>query len=149
MAGRPVAELESVLAEIWQRGRTRTRHNAHAIDPHLDPSCYPLLVALSRHESLPMSQLVATLEVGKSTVTRQIDAAARLGLVRRSPDPDDARARVVALTELGRERYTEVTDSQIADWREHLSRWDPDDIRTLTALLRKFLASTGGKDELE
>ncbi len=138
MGSDPITDLEAELADFWRRGRTRTRQRARAIDARLDPTCYPLLVLLSRHDAVPMSTLIHKLELEKSTVTRQIDAVVRLGLVERRPDPEDARARRVALTELGRQRLDEVVASAVAVWRERLSLWDPDDIRTLTRLLRRL-----------
>ncbi|MGC4935461.1 MarR family winged helix-turn-helix transcriptional regulator [Gordonia sp. DT30] len=142
MSADPITELEAELAGIWRRGRGRMRTRAHAIDPHLDPSAYPLITVLAAHESLPMSQLVPELGLDKSTVTRQIDAVVRLGLVERTPDPDDARARVVRLTDAGRARFDDVVASSVLEWRQRLSEWNPDDIRTLTELLRRLAETT-------
>lgn len=86
MSADPITELEAELADTWRRGRNRTRSRAHAIDPRLDPSAYPVITILAGHESLPMSRLVHELGLDKSTVTRQVDAVVRLGLVERSPD---------------------------------------------------------------
>ncbi|WP_433611058.1 MarR family winged helix-turn-helix transcriptional regulator [Prescottella agglutinans] len=137
----PITELEAELVDMWRRGRIQSRERARAINPKLDPACYPLLVILAREEAVPMSALVAELGVEKSTLTRQIDAVVRLGLVERRPDPLDARARQVALTEPGRAQLTELRESAIAQWRERLSRWDPADVRQLTILLRRLAES--------
>jgi DNA-binding MarR family transcriptional regulator len=137
----PITELEAELVDMWRRGRIQSRERARAIDPKLDPACYPLLAILAREEAVPMSALVAELGVEKSTLTRQIDAVVRLGLVERRPDPQDARARQVALTEPGRVQLTELRESAIAQWRERLSRWDPADVRQLTILLRRLAES--------
>ena len=73
---------------------------------------------LTRADAVPMSDLVAELGVEKSTLTRQIDALVRLGLAERRPDPQDARARLVALTDPGRGRLTESREAVIARWRD-------------------------------
>ena len=138
MGSDPITELETELADFWRRGRIRTRDRTHAIDPRLDPSCYPLLTVLYRNDSLGMSELVTRLALDKSTVTRQIDALVRVDLVERHPDPADARARRVSLTADGRRRVDAVVAAAVADWRTRLSRWDPEDIRTLTTLLRRL-----------
>lgn len=137
----PITELEAELVDMWRRGRIQSRERARAINPKLDPACYPLLAILACEEAVPMSALVAELGVEKSTLTRQIDAVVRLGLVERRPDPKDARARLVALTESGRTQLTELRESAIAQWRERLSRWDPADVRQLTTLLRRLAES--------
>lgn len=123
---------------MWRQGRGRARARARAIDSRLDPSAYLLLMTLVRREPLPMSQLVAALDLDKSTVTRQVDAVVRLGLAERHTDPRDARARMVSLTPLGRERCGAVVESAAGEWRARLAQWDPDDVRTLTGLLRRL-----------
>ena len=134
----PLPELESELADFWRRGRSRTRRRAQEIHPKLDPACYPLLMVLARDDSVRMSELAAALDLEKSTVTRQVDAVVRLGLAERGLDPDDARARTVRMTDEGRQRFDAVVQSAVDDWRLRLSQWKPDDIRTLSHLLRRL-----------
>lgn len=146
-AGQPaddlIAELEAELTDFWRRGRVRARERSSQIHPKLDPSCYPLLMSVARRAPVPMSDLVANLGVGKSTVTRQVDAVERLGLVVRHPDPDDARARVIDLTDDGRARIQAVFAREMPRWRSQLAKWEPGDIRTLIDLLRKLGVSLG------
>ncbi|MFI6518827.1 MarR family winged helix-turn-helix transcriptional regulator [Spirillospora sp. NPDC050679] len=47
---------------------------------------------------LGMTELGETLRLAKSSLTGLVDRTARLGLVRREPDPEDGRAVRVALT---------------------------------------------------
>lgn len=136
-----IADLENELVDLWRRGRIQTRERSRLIHPRLDSTSYPLLVVLAQHEHpVPMSELVRVLELEKSTLTRQIDAVARLGLVERLPDPADARARLIGLTDEGRDRLAEVTTAAIGRWRERLSLWDPADVRELSRLLRLLAA---------
>ena len=53
----------------------------------------------------------------------------RLGLVHRYPDPDDARARLIDLTDRGRDRIQETLAAVTQRWRSRLAQWDPVDIR--------------------
>ncbi|GAC70091.1 MarR family winged helix-turn-helix transcriptional regulator [Gordonia soli] len=139
----PIADLEEALVDMWRRGRIRTRERAQAIDPRLDPACYPLLMVLMQRGQVPMSAIIAELGIEKSTLTRQIDSVVRLGLVERQPDPDDARVRLVSLTAKGRRRLDKVSVSAIADWRDRLSRWEPTDVRRLTELLGRLAEDSG------
>ncbi|MDG3009586.1 MarR family transcriptional regulator [Rhodococcus sp. D2-41] len=134
----PVAGLEAALMDIWRIGRVRLRERARELDPKLDPAGFPLLVLLTRQDAMPMSALVAELGIEKSTLTRQIDSAARLGLVERRTDPEDARARLVALTPDARRRLAAQRDVYVGRWREQLAQWDPDDVATLTGLLHRL-----------
>ncbi|MGV9479097.1 MarR family winged helix-turn-helix transcriptional regulator [Gordonia aichiensis] len=136
----PISALENGFADLMRQGRIRLRTRARAIDPHLDPSNYPLIAMLAHADGpLPVSTLVSQLGLEKSTVSRQIDAIVRLGLAQRRADPHDARARQVSLTPAGRQRVERVTAAAVADWRARLSEWDPDEIRTLTLLLNRLL----------
>lgn len=138
MVSDPIKGLETELADMWQRGRARSRKYARAIHPKLDPALYSVLVLLNRSNAVRMSELIAKLDIEKSTLTRQIDAGERLGLVERIPDPADARAKLVALTPEARLRLTTMQNRQIDEWRARLATWDPEDITTLTALLHRL-----------
>ncbi|GED98804.1 MarR family winged helix-turn-helix transcriptional regulator [Gordonia crocea] len=144
-----IAELESELTDFWRRGRVRARDRSHEIHPSLDPSCYPLLMAVARREPIGMSDLVHGLGVDKSTVSRQVDAVERLGLVERRPDPEDARARVVALTDDGRSRISAVFATHVPQWRARLAQWDPADIGMLIELMRRLATSLEDFDRAE
>ncbi|MEU2348807.1 MarR family winged helix-turn-helix transcriptional regulator [Modestobacter sp. NPDC049651] len=136
-----VAALEEEMAGLWRRGRSRIRDAARAVDPQLDPASYPLLTVLVRRGPTRVSDLGAALDLDKSTVSRQVDAAARLGLVDRVPDPADARVRLVTLTELGHRQMDAVHTQRLARWRASLATWEADDLQQLTALLRRLQAT--------
>ncbi|MGV9709519.1 MarR family winged helix-turn-helix transcriptional regulator [Gordonia sp. NPDC003424] len=138
MTSDPITELEAELVDMWRRGRIQSRERSRAIHPRVDPTCYALLALLTRNDAVPMSQLVNELGLEKSTLTRQIDSLVRLDLVERQPDPQDARARLVALTELGHERMDAVHATALAEWRARLSRWEPDDVTRLAQLLHRL-----------
>lgn len=58
----------------------------------------------------PISQLAlgAALGVDKTTMTAMLDKLERQGLVVRTPDPNDRRARIPVITETGRELQAKV-----------------------------------------
>ncbi|MEV4129928.1 MarR family transcriptional regulator [Nocardia sp. NPDC049707] len=86
-----------------------------------------------------MGELGALLNLAKSSLTGMIDRTERNGLVRREPDPHDARAvRVTLTTEghtLAEDFYTE-TCRRIDRLAEHLSSDERD---TLAALLGRIV----------
>lgn len=133
-----VVALEEEMAGLWRRGRSRIREFARQVHPQLDPAGYPLLTVLVRGGPQRVSELGAVLQLDKSTVSRQIDAAVRLGLVDRVADPADARARLVALTEAGERQMDAVHTQRLARWRSTLATWDVEDLAQLTGLLRRL-----------
>ncbi|MEV5568971.1 MarR family transcriptional regulator [Spirillospora sp. NPDC052269] len=59
------------------------------------------LICVLMPRPIGMGELGSMLGLAKSSLTGLVDRTARRGLVRREPDPDDARAVLVALTEAG------------------------------------------------
>ena len=130
-----VTELEAAISDTWSWARAAARAAAQTLDPRLDVTAYPLVSLIGWRGAMRPSELAAVLHLDKSTVSRQIDAAARLGLVERTPDPDDARAVTVQLTDAARERLNALTTVRLERWRAALAEWAPGDITELTRLL--------------
>jgi len=134
----PLGDLEAVLADLWQRSRATARDLAHGLHPRLDPTAYPLLAVLGHAEAMRPSELSEALLLDRSTVTRQVDAAERLGLVTRVPDPRDARARLVALTPGARERLERLRRARLDRWHASLAQWPTQEVEQLTRLLERL-----------
>ena len=71
----------------------------------LDHSAHVVLFVLRCSGALRLSDLAARMELDASTASRHVRSLEQLGLVRRSPDPDDGRAFRVELTEQGIEQW--------------------------------------------
>ncbi|WP_226531125.1 MarR family winged helix-turn-helix transcriptional regulator [Microbacterium paraoxydans] len=69
------------------------------------------LLAFSRAGRLPLSSVVARLQVHPTTVTSTAERLVRDGLVVREPHPHDGRAALLALTDAGRELVERATDA--------------------------------------
>jgi DNA-binding MarR family transcriptional regulator len=134
-----VAELEAAISETWSWARRTARDGAQALDPRLDVTAYPLVSTIGWRGAMRPSEIAAVLHLDKSTVSRQIAAAARLGLVERVPDPDDLRAVTIRLTAPAQERMEALKAARAERWRAALSEWAPGDIASLTRLLRQLV----------
>jgi len=86
--------------------------------------CYALEVLVERGASRSQA-LAEALMLDKSTTTRVVDALVRKGYVARQPDPDDARAVSVGVTQSGRELYEKINSALIDQHVELLSGLDP------------------------
>ena len=83
------AALRAALAKAKLRGT-------------VDPGMGPVLFALDERGILTMSELAEAAGVPRSTMTGIASRMAKRGLVRTSPNPQDGRGTVVALTPAGR-----------------------------------------------
>ncbi len=97
------------------------------------------LLAFSRAGRLPLSSVVARLQVHATTVTSTAERLVRDELVVREPHPHDGRAAMLALTEAGRdlvERATAALNSQVFA-NPGLSDEDTADLTAIVARLRR------------
>ncbi|WP_432562369.1 MarR family winged helix-turn-helix transcriptional regulator [Kineococcus sp. SYSU DK003] len=132
-----LADLEAEFAALWQLRKVRAREFAGLLHPHLDPTALPLLGELGTGGPLRPTEIAERLHLDPSTVSRQLAATEKLGLVVRVPDPRDARARLVDLTPQARGKFTAYRRELLARWRSSLGAWDPGEVETLTKLLHR------------
>ncbi|MFC3569129.1 MarR family transcriptional regulator [Paracoccus sp. TOH] len=94
----------SLLARRWRR----------AIDAHLaaagltDATWVPLIHLQETGGGITQKELALLVGVDGSSLVRVLDILARQGLVERRPDASDGRARLIHLTDLGRQRVAEI-----------------------------------------
>src|SRR5688572_32182328 len=87
---------ERALELISQRtGRPRLRRSHTSLLPHIDL------------EGTRITDLAERLGVTKQAASQLVDDLEAVGVLAREPDPDDARARRVVFTRLGREGLLE------------------------------------------
>ncbi|WP_309103927.1 MarR family transcriptional regulator [Microbacterium sp.] len=97
------------------------------------------LLAFSRSGRLPLSSVVARLQVHATTVTSTADRLIRDGLIVREPHPHDGRAALLALTDDGRdlvERATETLNAEVFA-SPGISQGDATDLIGIVARLRR------------
>ncbi|MEV7729645.1 MarR family winged helix-turn-helix transcriptional regulator [Streptomyces sp. NPDC087917] len=115
----------------------RARSAAARMHPELSLVSFTLLSHLEERRGCRASDLAAHYALDKSTVSRQVAALERVGLVVRGVDPEDHRVQVLELTAAGAEILAQVTQNRRAMFHERLADWHPDDLdRFATYLLR-------------
>jgi DNA-binding MarR family transcriptional regulator len=72
-------------------------------------------------------------------MTNRVDRLTARGFVERSPDPNDRRGVIVALTEAGRETVDAALADLLSRERELLARLSERDRSLLASLLRELL----------
>lgn len=112
----------------------------------LDRASSALLYRLyAEGENLRLTDLAERLGIDPPAVTRKVQQLERAGLLCRSSDPSDARARRLGLTRRGREAIERLLRAR-EDWfAEMLEGWSRKDKREFARLMQ-FLASTIDED---
>lgn len=83
-------------------------------------------------------ELSRRLLVNRSNITSLIDRMEKGKLVRRVPDPDDRRRKVVQLTSKGRKSLLDIEDHYAAEVRRIMSALTEEEQRTLERFLSKI-----------
>jgi DNA-binding MarR family transcriptional regulator len=133
-----IGAVETEVAVLMRRGEATRR--AIPMEPHraLDRASYLILRHLDVAGPLNVSALAAALHLDGSTVTRQVAALVRAGLVSRDPDPQDRRGAVIAATPSGLSRMGGVRKAREELYAEILASWSEEDHRTLAVLLHRL-----------
>ena len=132
------ARLSRVLAA------TDPELDAALSDSGLSRTSFEVLAVLRRAGApyeLPLGTITAALRRTSGTMSVRMHRLERHGLVRRSPDPDDRRGVLVALTDRGRELFESAAPAYLERGRRLLEALDDSEREQLAGLLRKLLVS--------
>ena len=133
-------DLERELTRFWRRSRVSSTSIAAEVHPDLDVASYTVLVTISDlTASLPGGvraiDVADTLGLHKSTMSRNIAVLERLGLLTREPSAEDARARILTITDSGRTSLDAAITARRGRVSTILGRWSEEDVRDLARLL--------------
>ena len=118
-------------------GPTPTRLRG-ALHPDMEPAAYGLLVILQREGSMRLTDLAASIGVGKPSVSRQIAMLEQLGLVQKTADPLDGRAQAISLTEDGLRQLSTAQAARKEAFHQLMEDWSLSDLRTLGNLISQL-----------
>ncbi|MFD3500340.1 MarR family winged helix-turn-helix transcriptional regulator [Streptomyces sp. NPDC058676] len=118
----------------------RARASAGRMHPELSLVSYTLLGHLEESGGCRATDLAEHYALDKSTVSRQVAALERAGLVERRQDPEDHRVQVLDLTGAGRRILAQVTESRRAAFRERLADWPAEDLERFARYLVRYNA---------
>ncbi|MGW6271018.1 MarR family winged helix-turn-helix transcriptional regulator [Streptomyces sp. NPDC055060] len=138
--------------EIIQREMTafarRARATAARMHPELSLVSYTLLSHLEYQGGCRATDLATHYTLDKSTISRQVGALEKAGLVERRLDPADHRVHVLHLTDRGIEVLAQVTDARRVAFQERLTDWSAPDLEKFAECLLRYndAASRSGVD---
>ena len=136
--------LEHEMGVLVRRLRRKIAERARLVHPELSPVAYSMLIAL--HDSGPRraSDLVDMFSIDKGAVSRQVQSLLELGLIERSPDPEDRRAAILAITEDGRGRMESIAEARRTEIRERLGDWTNEDLLGLVSSMARYNEALDG-----
>jgi DNA-binding MarR family transcriptional regulator len=123
-----VTRLRVAIARLSRRLR---RHEIAG----LTPTQLAALSTVERSGPLRLGDLAAAEGIAPSTLTRMVTVLEEADFVTRRPDPSDARASTIAITELGRQTMDRLRDEGAALLAQSLLALTPDQRTALAAAL--------------
>ncbi len=130
-----VREVEEQMHMLAGFVRTSVRDAALSVDPSLRPFGLKVLRTIARNGPTHASALADILFVDRSVISREARQLEQLGLIELQVDPEDGRARYLALTPEAT-RMPAVTEKLPIFTR--LNTWPTEDIHLFATLLERL-----------
>ncbi|MXS74287.1 MarR family transcriptional regulator [Microbacterium sp. CSI-V] len=140
-----VQALESSFSELMTTFRRYVAEAAERVSPGMLPATFKTLSVVSRFGPMTLSALAERLAADKGFLSRSISELEEMGLVTRTPDPNDRRSRLIAVTELGHDRLRDARAPHESRLYEALTDWSVDEIGNLSTMLHAL--AVGGVPE--
>jgi DNA-binding MarR family transcriptional regulator len=117
----------------------RAIHRLKNSDTESARSAHVILLLIAMHGPLRVADLAVKMCVDASTVSRQTAWLVNDGLLRRTSDPADGRASVLALTDRGESVAATVAKRRRELFSRIINDWPDGDVQIFSSLLRRFV----------
>jgi len=104
-------------------------------------SALSLLQVVASRDAIRPSEIADLQHVHPSLVTRQVRDLEDKEYVRVTADPGDGRSCLVTLTPAGADEMARLRQVGVDRFATFVAGWEPEEVRTLTALLEKLQSS--------
>ncbi|MER8186668.1 MarR family transcriptional regulator [Kitasatospora sp. NPDC094015] len=131
------AALETIQRELTAFAR-RARHKAAQLHPDLSLVTYSMLDLVNERGTCRGADLASHFMLDKSTVSRQVTALERLGLLVREADPEDQRGQLLRLTDAGTELLAEAYQQRRLSFTKRFETWSDEDMAAFARYLVRY-----------
>ncbi|MFF7636190.1 MarR family winged helix-turn-helix transcriptional regulator [Kitasatospora sp. NPDC008050] len=139
MSGRDES-IEIIQRELTAFAR-RARHKASQLHPGLSLVTYSILDLMYERGGCRAADLAAYFMLDKSTVSRQVGALEKLGLLSREVDPEDHRGQILRPSEQGLALLRHAYEMRRESFTERFTEWTDEDIARLAGYLVRYGAA--------
>ncbi|MFE9423662.1 MarR family winged helix-turn-helix transcriptional regulator [Kitasatospora sp. NPDC006697] len=131
------ASIDTIQRELTAFAR-RARHKASQLHPELSLVTYSMLDLMYERGGCRAADLAAHFLLDKSTVSRQVGALEKLGLVDRETDPEDHRGQILRPSEAGLLLLREAYEMRRRSFTERFTGWSDEDLADLARHLVRY-----------
>ncbi|MGW7242362.1 MarR family winged helix-turn-helix transcriptional regulator [Streptomyces sp. NPDC054804] len=133
-------DLRGLVRELVTLSR-RFRGNAERLHPDLSFVDYSLLSEMAARGGARATDLVGLYGLNKSTISRQVAALERAGLVVREADARNHRAQLLRPSERGRELLARADALMYREVDARTEGWAAEEVQALRGLLARYNAA--------
>ncbi|MBF6150141.1 MarR family winged helix-turn-helix transcriptional regulator [Nocardia nova] len=134
--------IDQIAQQLIRLGRIRERTNAQvaaASHGDIDLSAYRIIFRLLCDGPMRSGSLAEAMYSDASTISRQVAALVKRGLLRREADPSDGRASVLIVTDAGKEMAAHLRVRRNEMIGRILTDWNDPDRELFAVLLHRFV----------
>lgn len=131
-----VRDLEGAFSLLFTQMRRAYAQASEAVSPGLLPGTFKVFTVIDQVGPVTASTLAERLTTDKAGISRAVTELEALALIERTPDPSDARVRLITVTPFGRERLQAVRYPFVDRLEEATGEWQMESIERLSGLVR-------------
>jgi len=135
------ADVENLMDAMRRFQHVRERFIAarmHTSDGAVETAAFACLFVLDRGPARS-GAVAEALYTDPSTISRHVANLVKLGYVRREADPDDGRATILVITDLGHKRLGQLRKQRAQSMLAAMEDWTDTDLNTLSTLYERFV----------
>ncbi|MDH6707631.1 MULTISPECIES: MarR family winged helix-turn-helix transcriptional regulator [unclassified Kitasatospora] len=136
MPGRQ-SSIDAIQRELTAFAR-RARHKASQLHPDLSLVTYSILDLITERGGCRAADVATHFMLDKSTVSRQVTALEKLGLLRREADPDDQRGQILRATEAGLALLRDANEQRRLAFTARFTDWSDEDVARFAGYLARY-----------
>jgi DNA-binding MarR family transcriptional regulator len=133
-----LGRLEQEVGVLIRRIKRVIGERARAVHPDLQPASYLMLTYLASDGPQRSSVMSERFNVDKGAISRQVQHLCELGLLDRTPDPDDGRAMLISASSDAVHRMQAVDRDRRRWLEEQLAGWSEDDLHEFVTGLGRY-----------
>ncbi|MEK4155273.1 MarR family transcriptional regulator [Paenibacillus odorifer] len=138
LRGQLELKLGGQISALISASHALNVRTAAAFDSSIQPAAFHIVRWLYSYGPTSASVLAESTAMDRSSVSRLIKQLENLGYIKREDSPNDRRAILLTLTDLGRQKTFDALQDKEFIFYERIAQWDNQQLETFIEMLQEF-----------